>query len=1284
MPNHEYKGMPMEQKLLDGAGLSTVLGLIRGNLNEYVSYSELNEAIVATPALTTGITIGTVTVGLTPTTFYAPDNVYFIEIEEGGEYIPPQSSNNIVSKASGITIYRFKNDADNYNSILARIQSGQNVVAKFDAGSPLRSLGSRYVYYHLNQIDDTGLVFTNDWPYVDEYNNIGGAQITTLSISSHDSTISVYSDTPYIKVVSNVDPSEGWALAEIAGTTIYIPHEVYNVDIDVNLTYQSGTFINNDSFNSINQKILDGTNVFVRLFENNNLYDVLNLSSFDNQEIRFQSMQGLGSSAAHSISGCVAVISSDDQIYIDGFYLDNDWNNIFGKPDLNALTPYVTKSSVISTGPTNGTAIASISGVTIYAPEENQFIVHISNIDATAETCTVEESYAEISSAIDSGKVVVATIVTSNESTGYSYLISSEAYVRETAGGQIIFYFDYFDSEELQSHAWSTVYIHSDDTSSYVQGTTPRFDEYVPIWAVTPVVGVTGTAIATISGKTIYAPNPSVPVTSVNGATGNVVLDAEDIAYSATQSIKDKIDDIVTAGGEPNVIETVKVNGTALTPTNKEVNVIVPTKVSDLTNDSSFISGVTVTSSTTGATIATVDGKSITVDSRMAIIASSVTDGSVTTSLNVKTLSNSSYQIPAYSTSITKDSQVTTKKYVDDAITSAVGDITGVEFNTSYTTYASLPTTGESGVIYLIPNSGSTPNIYDEYIYASGSYEKIGTTETDLSGYVKTSDLATVATSGSYNDLTNKPSIPTAASFTSTYDSRYALASHTHNYSKVGVSQTQTSGAEIGKITVDNVTTTLYAPTVDLTPYATKTYAEGLTSGLVKTTDLTSYVAKTDVTPIAGVTGTAIATISGKTIYAPVAEGGVQTETDPVFQASAASTITATNISNWNRITTVVSNVQSDWNATTGASVILNKPTIPSVPTNVSAFTNDANYITSTDLAGYNYITASDAPVKDVQVMDAGGVTYSSVLNDGVAQINLSGYATVQQIAGFANISDVTERINQVRSEIPTTVGELTNDAAYVSINDITASLTTGVSIATIQGSGEGNNITLYAPAAVQSDWNVTTTTSLAYIQNKPEVGYHSAQLVIDGNDNLTFEDPNDTFDSLLARIENNQPIRLGTLSGDLDWDINIEDTYYDANTINFTNGKQRVILSRTSPTITIENLPDYSGFYIVDVQEQSGNYSLLNDTAASIIDRYDHGQVMYVREYGRPQLFSLFQIEDARDGNPSTWTLGFQLVGYDKYEEFLISNSGTVTYSTYNYVAVEYNSTNNALDITT
>lgn len=52
-----------------------------------------------------------------------------------------------------------------------------------------------------------------------------------------------------------------------------------------------------------------------------------------------------------------------------------------------------------------------------------------------------------------------------------------------------------------------------------------------------------------------------------------------------------------------NAIQGVEVNGTALTPTSGVVDVTVPTKTSDLTNDSDFLSA-TVTSPTTGQILA--------------------------------------------------------------------------------------------------------------------------------------------------------------------------------------------------------------------------------------------------------------------------------------------------------------------------------------------------------------------------------------------------------------------------------------------------------------------------------------------------------------------------------------------------------------------------------------------------------------------------------------------------------------------------------------------------------
>ena len=81
-------------------------------------------------------------------------------------------------------------------------------------------------------------------------------------------------------------------------------------------------------------------------------------------------------------------------------------------------------------------------------------------------------------------------------------------------------------------------------------------------------------------------------------------------------------------------------------------------------------------------------------------------------------------------------------KAVYDAIQDAISGITGIQFEIVQT----LPQTGRTGTIYLVPNSGSAPNIYDEYIWISSTskFEKIGTTDVDLSGYVQASEMVSI------------------------------------------------------------------------------------------------------------------------------------------------------------------------------------------------------------------------------------------------------------------------------------------------------------------------------------------------------------------------------------------------------------------------------------------------------------------------------------------------------------------------------------------------------------
>ena len=191
-------------------------------------------------------------------------------------------------------------------------------------------------------------------------------------------------------------------------------------------------------------------------------------------------------------------------------------------------------------------------------------------------------------------------------------------------------------------------------------------------------------------------------VESVNGKSGRVVLDKEDIGLAnvdntsdadkpistATQSALDgKVDavtgkglstnDYTTAektklagiadGAQVNVIETVKVNGTPLTPTEKAVDVTVPTKVSQVSNDAGFITKA------------------------------------------VSDLANYYLKTETY-----------TKAEVQ-------GLIAAIPLF-SVTTVDALPATGDPLKIYFVPKAGSANDAHDEFIWVDGSWELIGTT----------------------------------------------------------------------------------------------------------------------------------------------------------------------------------------------------------------------------------------------------------------------------------------------------------------------------------------------------------------------------------------------------------------------------------------------------------------------------------------------------------------------------------------------------------------------------
>ena len=64
-------------------------------------------------------------------------------------------------------------------------------------------------------------------------------------------------------------------------------------------------------------------------------------------------------------------------------------------------------------------------------------------------------------------------------------------------------------------------------------------------------------------------------------------------AKTAVGNLETRFDEIVAVGGEPNAINKIQVNGSELAITDKTVNITVPTKASDLTDDTGFDARIT-------------------------------------------------------------------------------------------------------------------------------------------------------------------------------------------------------------------------------------------------------------------------------------------------------------------------------------------------------------------------------------------------------------------------------------------------------------------------------------------------------------------------------------------------------------------------------------------------------------------------------------------------------------------------------------------------------------------
>lgn len=77
-------------------------------------------------------------------------------------------------------------------------------------------------------------------------------------------------------------------------------------------------------------------------------------------------------------------------------------------------------------------------------------------------------------------------------------------------------------------------------------------------------------------------------------------------------------------------------------------------------------------------------------------------------------------------------------KAVYDFVTKAIADISGFHAEI----VSELPETGKTNILYLVAKTeAASGDGYDEYLYINGAWERVGSTDIDLSGYVQASEM---------------------------------------------------------------------------------------------------------------------------------------------------------------------------------------------------------------------------------------------------------------------------------------------------------------------------------------------------------------------------------------------------------------------------------------------------------------------------------------------------------------------------------------------------------------
>lgn len=325
--------------------------------------------------------------------------------------------------------------------------------------------------------------------------------------------------------------------------------------------------------------------------------------------------------------------------------------------------------------------------------------------------------------------------------------------------------------------------------------------------------------------------------------------------------------------------------------------------------------------------------------------------------------------------------------------------------------------------------------------------------DTTADDYIKNKPtLSAVATSGDYDDLTNKPTIPTVNDGTLTIQK---------NGTTIDTFTANQSGNTTVNVTVPTATSQLTNDSGYLTSESDPVYSASPASGITSS-DISNWNDKQDEL----VSGTNIKTINGTSI---LGSGNITTPDDDTTYSLSKSggTVTLTG---------------SD-----GSTSSVTVPTATSDLTNDSNFVSDANYV-HTD----NNFTNAD--VTKLNGIEAG------------AEVNVQAdwNQTDSSADDYIKNKPIIPPGSVIDPALDPDSSNAVANSAIVAALDTKVDKVTGMGLSqesfTTAEKTKLSGIATGAEVNVQANWNEANTSSDAYIQNKPTIPTATSELTNDSN----------------------------------------------------------------------------------------------------------------------------------------------------------------------------------------